>query len=158
MELVSVAALTPDGVIGRGDGVPWEAIPADRAQYLARVESTPVIVGRRTFDSMRGDPPGCAQVVLSRRLEVVDVETATVAASVDEAIATAKSFEEETAYVVGGGTVYEQFLPHVDRMVLSRLRRRYDGDCYYPNFDRREWTLDSTVDFERFVLEEWRRL
>ena len=66
MKLVSVAAVAENGVIGRDGELPWESIPADKRQYRNRVADAPVILGRRTFDSMRDDLPGSHQIVLSR--------------------------------------------------------------------------------------------
>jgi len=65
-ELISVAAVAENGVIGRNGELPWPSIPADKRQYRTRIADWPVILGRRTFDSMREDLPGTAQVVLGR--------------------------------------------------------------------------------------------
>jgi dihydrofolate reductase len=156
MELVSVAALTDDHVIGKDGELPWPSIPADKAQYRTRIADSPVILGRRTFESMLDDLPGAAQVVLSRSAREFAVDTAHHAADVEEAVAVAERFDD-TAYVVGGAGIYELFQPHVDRMVLSRVPGEYEGDSYYPAFDEAEWTLVSETDYEGFTLEEWVR-
>lgn len=157
MELVAVAALTHDRVIGAGDGVPWPSVPADTEQYHARVAGAPVILGRKTFDSMRGGLVGARQVVLSRSTESFDVETAVRAASVDEAVALAAESGADTAYVLGGGEIYTLFLPRLDRMVLSRIPGQYDGDTYFPRFDESTWSLERTTEYDEFTLEEWTR-
>jgi len=66
MELVSVAAVADNRTIGLNGEIPWESIPEDKEQYRSRIADDPVILGRRTFESMRKDLPGRAQVVLSR--------------------------------------------------------------------------------------------
>jgi dihydrofolate reductase len=157
MELVSVAALTDDHVIGRDGELPWPSIPADKAQYRARIADSPVILGRRTFESMLDDLPGAAQVVLSRSTSEFPVDTAHHAAGVEEAVAVAERLGGDTAYVIGGAGIYDLFQPHVDRMVLSRVPGEYEGDSYYPAFDEAEWTLVSETDYEGFTLEEWVR-
>ena len=86
MRLVSVAALAENRVIGRDGEVPWPHIEADVRQYRERVADSPVILGRRTFDSMRDDLPGSRQVVVSRSVDAVDVPTAVVANGVEEAL------------------------------------------------------------------------
>jgi dihydrofolate reductase len=157
MELVSVAALTDDHVIGRDGELPWPSIPADKAQYRARIADSPVILGRRTFESMLDDLPGAAQIVLSRSTGEFSVDTAHHAAGVEEAVAIAERLGGDTAYVIGGAGIYDLFQPHVDRMVLSRVPGEYEGDSYYPAFEEAAWTLVSETDCEGFTLEEWTR-
>ncbi|WP_096393951.1 dihydrofolate reductase [Halorubrum trapanicum] len=86
MRLVSVAALAENRVIGNEGEVPWPHIEADVRQYRERVAGSPVILGRRTFDSMRDDLPGSRQIVVSRSVEAVDAPTAVVANDVETAI------------------------------------------------------------------------
>ncbi|AUV81576.1 dihydrofolate reductase [Salinigranum rubrum] len=157
MELVSVAALTDDHVIGKDGELPWPSIPADKEQYRARISGSPVILGRRTFESMLDDLPGATQVVLSRSARSFDVDSAVHAADVDEAIDIAAAEGADAAYVIGGAGIYDLFQPHLDRMFLSRVHGEYEGDSYYPQFDESEWTLVSETEYERFTLEEWRR-
>jgi len=157
VELISVAAVAENGVIGDDGEIPWPSIQADRRQYRARVADHPVALGRRTFDSMRDDLPGSAQVVLSRSRDEFDPDTAHHAEDVAEAVDIAESLGADRLYVLGGGAIYELFQPHVDRMVLSRVHGEYEGDTYYPEFDGDEWDLAETTEYERFTLEEWVR-
>lgn len=157
MELVSVAAVSQKRVIGRDGELPWQSIPADKARYRRRVADAPVILGRRTFESMLDDLPGRAQIVLSRTPRTFEASSAHHASSVDEAIRVAESLGGDTSYVLGGGGIYELFQPHLDRMILSRIPGEYEGDSYYPEWDENSWTVVSQTDFEDFRLEEWRR-
>ncbi|WP_066411335.1 dihydrofolate reductase [Halorubrum aethiopicum] len=90
MRLVSVAAVAENGVIGSDGEVPWPHIEADVRQYRERVADSPVILGRRTFDSMRDDLPGSRQIVVSRSVSSVDVPTAVVVDGVEAAIEAAR--------------------------------------------------------------------
>ena len=155
VELVSVAALAANRVIGRDSEIPWPSLPADRAQYRALVANDPVILGRRTFDSMRDDLPGSAQVVVSRSLDAVDVPTARVVSGVDEA--TAALSPAPVAYVLGGGAIYRLFQPHVDRMVLSHVPGEYEGDAVYPEWAEAEWTVVGEEPHDGFTVREWVR-
>jgi dihydrofolate reductase len=157
MEIVSVAAVAENGVIGRDGELPWESIPADKRQYRERVADGPVILGRRTFESMREDLPGRAQVVLSRTERSYNVATARHAADVDAALEVAASLGYPSVYVLGGAEVYELLQPHADRMALSRVHGSYDGDSHYPEWDAGEWELERETPYDRFTLEEWRR-
>jgi len=158
MELVSVAAVADNGVIGDDGELPWPSIPADKRQYRKRIASDPVILGRRTFDSMRDDLPGSHQIVLSRSHDAFDIDTAHHAGGVEEAIEIVEELEAERAYVIGGGGIYRLFQSHVDRMVLSRVHGSYEGDTYYPEWDDDAWKLDEETEYDRFTLQEWVRV
>jgi dihydrofolate reductase len=146
MELITVAAVAENGVIGRDGELPWPSIPADKRQYRSRIAEHPVILGRRTFDSMRDDLPGAAQVVLSRSVSAFDV-----------AVETAEALGFDRAYVIGGAGIYELFQPAVDRMVLSRVPGEYEGDTYFPEWDADDWRLVERTPYDEFTLEEWVR-
>lgn len=154
---MSVAAVADNLVVGDDGEIPWESLPEDRRQYRERVADQPVILGRRTFDSMRGDLPGRAQVVLSRSEREFGAETAHRVAGVENAIDRARSLDADPAYVLGGGTVYRLFQPHLDRMVLSRVPGEYEGDSFYPEWDDEAWDLVSEHPHERFTIEQWER-
>jgi dihydrofolate reductase len=157
VELIAVAAVADNGVIGDDGAIPWPSMPKDKQQYRGRIANSPVIMGRVTFDSMRGDLPGTAQIVLSRSASGFDVETAHHAAGVEDAVATVASLGRDHAYVIGGAGIYGLFQPHVDRMVLSRVPGEYEGDASYPDWDESEWTLAEQKAFDVFTLEQWVR-
>lgn len=163
MQLVSVAALAENRVIGRDGEVPWPHIEADVRQYRERVAGSPVILGRRTFDSMRDDLPGARQIVVSRSVSSVDVPSAVVAGGAEEANEQARriladgDFPDGIVYVLGGGGIYDLFAPHVDRMVLSHVDGAYEGDTYFPAWDDAEWTVERETPYDRFTLREWVR-
>lgn len=156
MELVSVAAVADNRVIGRDGELPWR-LPEDKRQYRERISGDPVILGRVTFESMLGDLPGRIQIVMSRRDRDYAVPSAVHAASVAEAVEIAAETGAERAYVIGGAAIYELFQPYLDRMVLTRVPGEYEGDTFYPAWDPDEWTLVSRTEHEGFAVEEWRR-
>jgi len=157
MDLVSVAAIAENRAIGIGGELPWESIPADREQYRSRIAADPVILGRRTFESMRDDLPGRAQIVLSRSKRDYGVETTSHADGVEAAVDTAERLGADTAYVIGGAAIYDLFQPHLDRMVLSRVPGEYDADTFYPEWDESEWELVAETPYDRFTLQVWER-
>jgi dihydrofolate reductase len=156
MELVSVAAVAENGVVGADGGVPWR-YPADVEQYRARVADAPVALGRPTFESMRSNPAGRARVVLSRTERSHDDPDAYHAGGVAEAVSVARSLDAGTLFVLGGATVYALFQPHLDRMVLSRVEGTYAGDAFYPEYDPAEWTLVERTPYDGFAVEALRR-
>jgi dihydrofolate reductase len=156
--LVAVAAMTEDRIVADDSGVPWHH-PEDVRQYKRRVADDTVIVGRTTYESMRPDPPGRRQVVLSRSVSSYPEVTTTVVDGVDAALAAVD--ECETVYVVGGGQVYEAFLPYYDEMVLTIVAAEIEAtpeSRYFPAWDRSAWTRTRTDDVaDGFRIEFWTR-
>jgi dihydrofolate reductase len=157
MEIVSVAAVADNLVIGKDGEIPWESLPEDRQQYRARIADEPVIIGRCTFESMLDDLPGRAQIVLSRTEREYEVGSAYHAESVEDATETARSLGAKTVYVIGGAGIYSLFQPSLDRMILSRVPGEYDGDAYYPEWDVDEWEIENETPYKGFIVQEWER-
>jgi dihydrofolate reductase len=157
LELISVAAVAENGAIGREGELPWQSIPADKHQYRTRIADSPVILGRRTFDSMRENLPGTAQIVLSRSRSEFDIESAHHASGVDDAVELAASLDAGQAYVIGGAGVYELFQPVVHRMVLSLIPGEYEGDAFFPEWNHDSWIVVESTAYDEFTLKEWAR-
>lgn len=157
MQLITVAAVAANGVIGLDGDIPWPNIPADTQQYRERIVESPVIMGRVTFDAMRHHLPGASQIVLSRSESDFGVETAHHASGVDSAVEVAESLGAKRAYVIGGAGIYDLFQPVIDRMALSRVPGEYTGDTYFPEWDEDNWGLLVSADYDDFTLEEWVR-
>ena len=141
--LVLVAAVAQNGVIGRDGGMPWH-LPGDLRHFKRTTFGKPVIMGRRSFDSIGRKPlPGRANIVLTRDKNF-RADGVTVATTLDEALQAAareaaKLNAEEIA-VIGGSTLYEAALPRADRLYLTEVHASPDGDVYFPAFDRAAWT------------------
>jgi dihydrofolate reductase len=141
MRLVLIVAVASNGVVGADGETPWH-LPADLAHFRRTTVGHPVILGRRTFESVRrqigGPLPERTNVVLTSRPERLPdgvVAVTSVEAALDAAAATGA----ETAYVAGGASVYEQFLPRVDAMVRSELPRAVEGDTRFPSVEWGRW-------------------
>lgn len=153
MEIIAVAAVGENGVIGDGDDLPWN-LPHDSRRYRERVADDTVVLGRRTFE-MFEDLPGARQIVLSRSERRYDEPTATPATSPEAAIEIARERGDRTLYVLGGSGIYAAFLSFYDRMLLSRVDGTYEGDARFPDFDRSAWELVDETRFDGYTLETW---
>ena len=148
LDIVLVAAVADNGVIGDDGGMPWH-YPADLAHFKRLTTGHPVIVGRATYESIAdrigGPLPDRTSVVLTTRdLDDGDLpEGVVVANDIDEAVARAAADAAgrgvDAVYVIGGATVYEQFLDRADRMVLTEVPERPEGDTRFPDWDADEW-------------------
>jgi len=146
-----VAAVAENGVIGDDGGMPWH-YPADLKRFKETTMGHPVIVGRTTYESIEerlgGPLPGRTNVVLSRRDSLDLPEGAVQARDPEEALgiaADALAPDRETVYVIGGATVYEQYLGAADELLITEIPERPDGDTYFPELGP-EW---REVDRER---------
>jgi dihydrofolate reductase len=143
MNVAIVAAVAENDVIGAGGEMPWH-YPADLARFKELTVGHPVILGRRTFEAIRerlgGPLPDRTNIVLSRGNP--DLPTgAVLAGSVEEALEEAAQTGTDVAYVAGGATIYEQFLPRADRLHMTEIPETPEGDTQFPDWDPSEWRL-----------------
>ncbi|WP_440007107.1 dihydrofolate reductase [Halomicrococcus sp. SG-WS-1] len=161
MDLVLVAAVAENGVIGRDGGMPWH-YPADLEHFKETTTGHPVVMGRTTYESIAADLggplPDRTNVVLSRSDpdlpdDVVVVES--VDAAVEAAERAAEARVVDVAYVVGGASVYEQFIPRADAMVLTEIHDAYEGDTRLPGWSEDDgWNAEGWTEVERDDREE----
>ncbi|MBK1612759.1 diacylglycerol kinase [Rubrivivax gelatinosus] len=130
-ELVLVAAVARNGVIGRGGVMPWH-LPEDLAHFRRTTQGLPVLMGRRTWESLpeRFRPlPGRRNIVVTRQAGWA-APGAEVAASPDAALALVA--DAPRACIIGGGELYATLLPRVDELVLTEIDADFDGDTRLP--------------------------
>ncbi|MFC7071324.1 dihydrofolate reductase [Halobaculum lipolyticum] len=142
-----IAAVAANGVIGADGGMPWH-FPEDMRHFKETTTGHPVVMGRRTYESVAADLggplPGRTNVVLSRSepaLPASVVVVDSVEAALDAAREAAADRGVDTVYVAGGGAVYDQFLPLADRLVLTEIHESYEGDTGFPEFDPADWRV-----------------
>jgi dihydrofolate reductase len=129
-----IVARAENGVIGRDGGLPWR-LPDDLKRFKALTMDTPMIMGRRTFESLPRLLPGRRHIVLTRD-PAWQAEGAEPAATVAEALALAG---EPRVSVIGGVEVFRLFLPLADRIELTEVHAEVEGDTILPPFDASQW-------------------
>jgi dihydrofolate reductase len=130
-----VAAVAANGVIGAQGKLPWH-LPEDLKHFKKLTLGHPVIMGRKTWESLGKPLPGRENIVVTRAAGY-DAPGAHVAASLETALALCAG--EPLAFVIGGGELYAAALPLADGLVLTEIRRDYAGDARFPDFDRSAW-------------------
>lgn len=138
-ELVLIAAVARNGVIGRGGALPWR-LGADMAHFRAVTRGCPVIMGRRTWDSLppRYRPlPGRANIVVSRRTSW-SADGAQAAPSLAAALRLAQLRLDESrrVFVIGGAQLYREAMPLADALELTEVQADVEGDIHFPFWDR----------------------
>lgn len=133
-EIVFILARADNGVIGRDGTMPWH-LPADLRRFKMLTQGRPMIMGRKTFDSLPGLLPGRRHIVLTRDRTWKD-DGAEVANGVDAAIRLANAPQIS---VIGGAEIYRLFLPLAQRIELTQVHATPDGDTMMDAFDPAEW-------------------
>lgn len=134
-EIVFILARADNGVIGRDGALPWR-LPADLKRFKALTMGTPMVMGRKTFESFPSPLPGRRHIVLTRDPHW-RAEGAEVVHDVDAAIRLAG--DVDTISIVGGAEIYRLFLPRADRVELTEVHLAADGDTEMPPFDPAYW-------------------
>ncbi|MDQ2070462.1 type 3 dihydrofolate reductase [Natronospira bacteriovora] len=135
MEIVLVAAMARHHVIGRDGGMPWH-LPADLAHFKRVTLNHPVIMGRKTFESIGFALPKRRNIVVTRNPEA-EFPGAEVATSLEEALA--RVADSETVMVIGGGQLYREALPRATRLELTFIDAEIDGDTAFPAWSSEQW-------------------
>lgn len=134
-EVVLVAAVADNGVIGRGGGLPWH-LPEDLRHFKKVTLGHPVIMGRRTFESLGRALPGRRNIVITRQ-KGWSAPGAERAESLDAALASVAP--GAVAMVIGGADIFARALPLADRIELTEVHSRPEGDTLFPHLDREDW-------------------
>ncbi|OOE61736.1 type 3 dihydrofolate reductase [Salinivibrio sp. IB282] len=130
MRVSLVAAMANDRVIGKNNQMPWH-LPADLAWFKRTTLGYPVVMGRKTFESIGRPLPKRPNIVISRDPDY-QPEGVTVVRSPEQALETVAEYEE--IMVIGGGTIYQAFLPRADRLYLTFIDLDVDGDTRFPQW------------------------
>jgi len=148
MILTLVAAASENNVIGMKNKLVWN-LPNDTRFFKNTTWGMPVIMGRKTFESLENKPlNGRFNIVITNHPESLQPKGAIkTAGSLEEAIQIAGTTDAKEAFIVGGGKVYAASLPMADKIVLTRVHTNVEGDAFFPAFSEKEWRLFSNIDF-----------
>ena len=150
MRVSIIAAVSTNGVIGRGNGLPWRQ-STDLKRLKALTMGHHYIQGRKTYDTVGRPLPGRTNVVITRQPDFAP-EGIVVVHSLEDALRVAANAGDDEAFVAGGAQIFEQALHRADRMYLTRIHAEVEGDTFFPEFDDvSEWTL---VDAEHYDADE----
>ena len=133
--LYLIAAVAANGIIGADGKLPWR-IPGELEHFKRVTLGHPVIMGRRTWESLKGPLPGRENIVVTRT-PGYEAPGAAVAGSLEGALA--MCLGEPVAFVIGGTQLYRDALPLAAGMVLTEIQRNYEGDSWFPAWDRSKW-------------------
>lgn len=133
-----IVAHADNRIIGKDNDMPWH-LPADLAYFKKTTLGKPVIMGRKTYDSIGRPLPGRQNIVISRD-ESLNIEGVEVVQSVEQALAVASGVDE--IMVIGGGAIYAHCMPKADKLYITHIGAKIDGDTQFPDYDlENEWQM-----------------
>lgn len=147
-----IAALTGERVIGKDNKLPWH-ISDDLRNFKRLTKGNTVIMGRKTYESIGKPLPHRNNVVVSSSLASNGI---IVCRSLEDALETGRSFGKEI-FIIGGANIYAQSLEFADRMYLSYVKKNYEGDTFFPEFNESDWEVVDRQDFPEFELVTYQR-
>ncbi len=133
--LTLIVAMDEGGLIGKEGDLPWH-LPADLKHFKAMTLNKPIVMGRKTWDSIGRPLPGRTSIVLTRDRQF-QAEGAKVAHDADEALRLTAPAPE--VMIIGGASIYELFLPRARRILLTRIHTSLEGDTRFPALDAACW-------------------
>ncbi len=142
-----IAAMTGKGVIGKDKEIPWY-IPEDFKHFKNTTLDSVVIMGRKTYESIGRPLPKRVNIVVSRTLED---ENVIVVSSLEEGFKKAKGYGKDI-FVIGGSEIYRQSLDLADRLIISWVKKDYEGNIYFPEVDWNDWKIHDEKEYDEFKV------
>lgn len=139
MRISLIAAASENNVIGNHGTIPWN-IPEDMKHFRTLTTGKPVIMGRKTYESIGHPLPKRPNIVITRQKRFT-AEGCHVVASLDEALQIADCKNAEEVFVIGGGEIYREALEKADRIYLTRVHATIEGDAFFPEFHPEHWNV-----------------
>jgi dihydrofolate reductase len=147
-EIIIIAAMAENRVIGRNNAMPW-SIKEDMAHFMKLTKGWPCIMGRKTWESLPKKPlEGRLNVVVSGTMTANSTPDFILCPSLSAAIEHCANYER--IFICGGETIYRQALEFADKIELTVIHKQYEGDTFFPEIDEACWTIAETEDFDTF--------
>lgn len=157
MKIVIIAAIAANGIIGHRGKIPWH-ISDDLQRFKRLTLGHPVIMGRRTFESLGKPLPGRTNMVLTRNPHFAAPVGVLTFGSLDDALAHCREQKLPQVFIIGGAAVYRQALPVADTLLLTEVHQDIAGDTRFPAYDCREWKEVSRENHPDHSFVKYERL
>jgi len=158
-----VVAASTNNVIGKDNKLLW-TLPNDMKFFKNTTWGMPVVMGRKTFESLGKALNGRTNIVITRQTDFA-AEGVKVVSSMEDAMIAAADADAKEIYVIGGGEIYKQALPIAHRVYITRVHTVVDGDTFFPELPTIDWKLLSRLDFKAdakhaydYSFEVWERI
>lgn len=152
-----IVATAKNNAIGKDNSLLWH-ISEDLKRFKEITSGHKILMGRKTFESLPGILPNRPHIVLTRDYSfTIDSDKVTVIHSLDEVIKEYKNSSEEV-FIIGGGEIYNLILPYADKVYLTKVKKDFDADTFFPQIDMNNWEIihksgDKTDDKSGLIFE-----
>jgi len=137
-----IVAMDENRLIGSNNQLPWH-LPADLAFFKSTTMGKPIIMGRKTFESIGKPLPGRRNIVVTRD-PAFSANGCDIADGIDAALSYCSNDEE--VMLIGGASLYQQTIALATRMYITRIHHHFDGDTWFPEFEDNDWKIESQQD------------
>ena len=158
MKIVIIVAVATNGVIGRANGkMPWH-VKEDFQHFKKTTMHFPIIMGRKSFESLGKPLKGRENVVVTRNANLnYNFDDVTIIHSLIEAIEHCKLLSKEKIFITGGGEIYKQSISIADEMIISHMKFEAEGEVKFPDIDMNEWYIESKDNRDQFEIVTYKR-
>lgn len=157
-----IVAVAENGVIGKDNTLIW-SLPNDMRHFVQSTKGHPVIMGRKTYESMGKPLPGRPNFIVTRNKDI-KIEGCSVHLSLNDALESAKQLDEDV-YIIGGAEIYRQSQELTDVMLITRVHDKFDGDTFFEVTSPSHWKLVSAESHQKderhqqaFTIERYERI
>ncbi|WP_309912264.1 dihydrofolate reductase [Arcicella sp. BE51] len=146
LKLSIIVAVAENGVIGHNNQLIWR-LPEDLKMFKRLTTGHPVIMGRKTFESIGKPLPNRTSIIITRDQDF-QVEGCITVHSLEDAIEAASEIEDNETFIIGGAEIYRLSLPFADKIYLTEVHHAFEGDTFFPSIDKNIWEEVSRIDHE----------
>ena len=139
-----IVAMDENRLIGSANQLPWH-LPADLAFFKRTTMGKPIIMGRKTFESIGKPLPGRRNIIITRNSDF-SADGCDVVSDIEAALARCAGADE--LMLIGGASLYGQLLEQASNMYITRIHHAFSGDTWFPEFDVRHWKISEQQDFD----------
>lgn len=162
MKISMIVAMAKNGVIGANNSIPWH-LPEDLKKFRRLTTGHPILMGRRTFESLPNVLPGRDHIIITRNpgykesnARARSSDRVFIAGTPMEAVDMARErllcgpASSDEVFVIGGSEIFQQMMPFADRIYLSLLKEEFPGDAFFPTIEQSQWQVVESEAFDRF--------
>jgi len=164
MHINLIVAASTNNAIGKNNDLLWH-LPQDMQFFKQTTWGMPVIMGRKTFESLKGNPlNGRLNIVLTKQKNF-EAKEAIVVENLEDALFVAQQHLYKQVFIIGGGDIYKQTIKKADTIYLTRVHTMIDGDVFFPEINKNEFKLTSSFDYNAneknaydYSFEKWEKI
>jgi len=156
MNVSVIVAISEDGTIGDKGKIPWH-IREDLQRFKRLTMGHPIIMGRRTYESIGKPLPGRTNIVLTQNPDFTASPEVLTFASLDAALDHCRGQNHDSVFIIGGNKVYQRALPLADKLLVTEVHQRINGDTKFPDYNHTEWTETAREDRSEHSFVEYSR-